>query len=139
MLEAHALLMRAYEADLRAECGLSLAWYDVLVHLSEAPEQTLRMAELAGRLLLSPSWLTRRVEALEADGLVRRCRAAEDGRGVCVTLTDAGRNTLGVASRSHARSIREHFLAHLSAEESATIRAAFSRVAAAERAAQVAP
>ncbi len=133
LLEAHSALIRLYERDMQADCGISLAWYDVLVHLYEAPEHHLRMAELADSLLLSPSWLTRRIEALEAADLVRRCRATDDRRGVCAQLTEAGVTAYRLAERSHRRSIRRHFLAHLGAEEAATIKVAMHRVAGAAR------
>ncbi len=69
-LRAHAVLVRRLEAELVAEHDLPLASYDVLVQLSEAPQQRLRMTELADRVLLSRSGLTRLVDRLVRDGLV---------------------------------------------------------------------
>ena len=71
-LRAHALVTRRLENDLMAEHQLPLACYDVLVQLVEAPDRRLRMTELAERVLLSRSGLTRLVDRLEREGLVRR-------------------------------------------------------------------
>ena len=81
-LRAHAVLTRALEAELLAEQDLSLAAYDVLVQLAEAPERRLRMTELAELVLLSRSGVTRLVDRMEKSGLVSRCPVESDGRGV---------------------------------------------------------
>jgi DNA-binding MarR family transcriptional regulator len=125
--------MRLYEREMRRDCGISLAWYDVLIHLSEAPRGSLRMSDLAAELLLSPSWLTRRIDGMQQAGLVVRCRAGDDGRVVCVELTDEGRTLFARAARSHSRSIRAHFLAYLEASEADAIEAWFARVEAEAR------
>ncbi len=127
--------MRVYERDMRRACGISLAWFDVLIHLWEAPSGTLRMHELADTLLLSRSWLTRRIDGMAAAGLVRRSPAGDDRRGICATLTDQGRQVYKQAARVHARSIHDNFAAHLSAAEAATIEGCFHRL---ERQARVA-
>lgn len=127
MLEAHAALLRLYEQELRRDCGIPLAWYEVLVSLAESTE-AVRMSDLAERLLLSRSWLTRRIDAMEAAGLVVRSRADDDGRGVCASLTAAGRELHRRAVRSHSRSVEEHFLAHVGPAEAAVIQACFVRV-----------
>ncbi|MBA3907867.1 MAG: MarR family transcriptional regulator, partial [Pseudonocardiales bacterium] len=71
-LRAHAVITRTLEAELLAEQDLSLAAYDVLVQLAEAPAHRLRMTELAERVLLSRSGVTRLVDRLEKLGLVAR-------------------------------------------------------------------
>jgi DNA-binding MarR family transcriptional regulator len=127
-LQAQSALMHLYEREMRHDCGISLAWYDVLIHLSEAPNASLRMSDLAAELLLSPSWLTRRIDGMQEAGLVERCRAADDGRVVCVELTDDGRRLFRRAAVSHGRSIRTHFLAHLDPSEVDSIEAWFARI-----------
>src|SRR4051812_41036011 len=72
-LRAHATITRALENELEAEQKLSLASYDVLVQLAEAPNRRLRMTELADAVLLSRSGVTRLVDRLERVGLVARC------------------------------------------------------------------
>lgn len=128
VLEAQSALLRLYEQEMQAVCGISLAWYEVLIHLSETEDGTMRMSDLADRLLLSRSWLTRRIDGMEAAGLVLRCKADDDGRGVCAALTAPGRALYRQAARVHVRSIRKHFLAYLDPAETQTIEASFARV-----------
>lgn len=116
-LTAHARVLRSLEAELVAEQRLSLVSYDVLVHLAEAPSRRLRMAELADRVLLSRSGVTRLVDRLERAGLVARHRVAADGRGVIAELTEAGLDRLRVASRTHLAGIVRHFVACFQAPE----------------------
>src|SRR4051812_5445438 len=87
-LQAHAVLVRRLEADLLAEHQLPLASYDVLVQLVEAPEHRLRMTELAQRVLISRSGLTRLVDRLEREGLVSREPCDDDARGLFAVLSD---------------------------------------------------
>lgn len=108
-LRGHATVTRALEAELLAEQRLSLAAYDVLVQLAEAPELRLRMTELADAVLLSRSGVTRLVDRLERIGLVIRSRVREDGRGVAATLTERGRDRLRRASRTHQQGVVRHF------------------------------
>ncbi len=112
-LRAHASITRALEAELLTEQELSLASYDVLVQLAEAPDRRLRMTELADAVLLSRSGVTRLVDRLEKGGLVARCPVENDGRGVAARLTDNGLNRLRTASRTHLRGIGQHFVARL--------------------------
>src|SRR5262249_11335051 len=80
-LRAHASIAGRLERDLVAEHGLPLAWYEVLLQLAEAPGQRLRMTDLAERVLLSRSGLTRLVDRLVAEGLVERAACPSDARG----------------------------------------------------------
>ncbi|MCU1659263.1 MAG: transcriptional regulator, MarR family [Pseudonocardiales bacterium] len=116
-LRAHAGVMRELERELIAEAGMPLAWYDVLLQLAEAPARRLRMAELADRVLLSRSGLTRLVDRLQAEGLVRRERSPDDARGTYTVLTDAGMGRLRRAAPIHLDGIERHWLAHFSDEE----------------------
>jgi DNA-binding MarR family transcriptional regulator len=112
-LEAHALVVGALETELDAERDLPLAWYDVLVSLSEAPDRRLRMQDLAARVLFSRSGLTRLLDRMVAAGLVRRERCDDDRRGTFAVLTAAGGRRLRDASGVHLRGVREHFDRHL--------------------------
>jgi DNA-binding MarR family transcriptional regulator len=120
-LRAHATITRELEAELVAEQRLSLAAYDVLVQLAEAPERRLRMTELADAVLLSRSGVTRLVDRLERAGLVTRCRVADDGRGVAARLTDAGFARLRTAAGTHLAGVHAHFAARLGAEDLAAL------------------
>lgn len=126
-LQAHATLVRRLEADLMAEHDMPLATYDVLVQLVEAPERRLRMTELAQRVLLSRSGLTRLVDRLEREELVRREACDTDARGTFAVLTDAGYARLKAATPTHLRGVAEYALDRLSPEELDGLRAALER------------
>jgi DNA-binding MarR family transcriptional regulator len=116
-LRAHATVMRELERELLTATGLPLAWYDVLLQLAEAPGRRLRMAELADRVLLSRSGLTRLIDRLQAEGLVRREPSKDDARGTYTVLTPAGFERLRHAAPVHLAGIRDHWLAHFSDDE----------------------
>src|SRR5437867_9842812 len=90
LLRAHATLLRQLETDLESKTGLALADFDVLAQLAIAGG-SLRMTELADRALISRSGMTRRVDRLIREGLVRRAHAEADARGVVILLTNFGR------------------------------------------------
>jgi DNA-binding MarR family transcriptional regulator len=98
--------------ELKAAFGLSIADYEILAYLSEAPERRLRMSELAGQVLVSASRLTYRVDKLEADGLVVRTPCPSDGRATWAQLTPAGMALLRKAAAVHVTSVRRCFVDH---------------------------
>lgn len=104
------------DQELKAAHGLSLGDYAVLVHLSEAPEQALRMSELADELVLSRSGLTRRVDGLVREGLVVRRACPVDGRGSFAQLTDAGAARLSQAAPTHVCGVRRYLIDALGPE-----------------------
>jgi DNA-binding MarR family transcriptional regulator len=116
-LQAHAVLVRRLEADLLAEHQLPLASYDVLVQLVEAPERRLRMTELAQRVLISRSGLTRLVDRLEREGLVRREACDDDARGLFAVLTDHGFARLRRAASTHLRGVASYAIDQLDAAQ----------------------
>jgi len=127
-LVAHVRLLDAIGTRLN-EAGLPpLEWYDVLFTLKEAPDYRLRLSEVANRVLLSRSNLTRLVDRLEADGLLRRERCPRDRRGAYAVLTEAGLAMQEKMWAVYAEGIAESFAAHLSAEESQTMQRAFRRM-----------
>ncbi len=87
LLSVECRLRERLDHELRPSAGLTLGEYEVLVHLSEARRQALRMSELAERLLLSRSGLTRRIDGLVRHGLVARRPCDDDGRGALAELT----------------------------------------------------
>jgi DNA-binding MarR family transcriptional regulator len=101
---------------LRESVGISLNWYDVLVHIEDVPEG-LGMTALAGRILASKSGLTRVVDRMEEAGLVRRLRLPGDRRGVQVAITQDGLDLLARARPVHHAGIRRHFLDHVDAKD----------------------
>lgn len=120
-LKAHARITRALEVELEAQQKLSLASYDVLVQLAEAPKRRLRMTELADAVLLSRSGVTRLVDRLEKAGMVTRGPVESDGRGVAAHLTEAGLMRLRVASRTHLSGIARHFAGKLVEDDLAAL------------------
>ena len=120
-LQAHALLSRRLDDELRAEQSMSLAEYDALVQLARAPSHRLRMNQLADRVLLSRSGVTRLVDRLVADGLVERSACTTDARGAEAVLTRAGVARLRAASTTHLRGVERYFLEPLSTTERAAL------------------
>src|SRR5512140_3465372 len=116
-LRAHAAVTRRLEAELHAERALGLAEYDALVQLALADGRRLRMSELADRVVLSRSGVSRLVDRLEAGGLVVRAACADDARVSWATLTPAGFARLRDASPIHLRGVETHFLARISDDE----------------------
>ena len=110
---ASGRLNAAIDADLRAESGLTLDDYEVLVHLSEAPERRVRMSELAEHVVQSRSRLTQRIDRMVERGLVARQQCPDDRRGTFAVLTDEGFATLEAAAPGHVESVRRHLLDHL--------------------------
>src|ERR1700688_2163642 len=111
-LETALALTDILDAELQAQRGITLGWYDVLVHLEDASEG-LGMTELANRILFSKSGLTRVIDRMETAGLVRRERPPEDRRVVKVLLTPTGLDTLNAARAVHRHGIQDHFVSHL--------------------------
>ncbi len=128
-LRAHARLTQQLERELQAEHAMTLAEYDVLVQLAVAEEDRLRMSELADRVLLSRSGITRLVDRLVASGLVERVTCESDRRGAWAQLTKAGLERLRSASPTHLRGVAAHFLDRIPAEELDQLRMTLDRVA----------
>lgn len=105
------------ERDLLSECGLSLNEYEVLVVLSEQPDNTIRMSHLADHLVNSRSRLTHTVHRMEKRGLVERFSCSEDRRGVNCRLTDEGYALLETAAPIHVESVRRHIFDKLTLED----------------------
>jgi DNA-binding MarR family transcriptional regulator len=116
------------EDELRAATGLSMADYHVMVVLSEAPAHRLRMGELAGRLVFSPSRLTYQINSMIKRGLVRKQPCPEDGRGQEAVLTDEGMARLEAAAPLHLKTVRDSFIDHLDDDELAVIGRVFDRI-----------
>jgi DNA-binding MarR family transcriptional regulator len=127
-LMSHSLVTRRLDDELRAEEGISLAEYDALVQLARAPDGRLRMNQLADRVLLSRSGVTRLVDRLVSDGLVSRTACPSDARGSMAVLTARGRETLRRASRTHLRGVDRYFLAALTDAELGALRVALDAV-----------
>ena len=130
MLRVHSALVKALDAELLADHGLPLISYEVLINLQAAPDRRRRMAELADSVLLSRSGMTRLVDRLERDGLLRRDTCSSDARGCFAVLTERGEEVLAGARATHLSGVRRRFLAHLDAEDISALGAAFNKVLA---------
>jgi len=126
---AQVHITRHLEAALLVAHGLPLASYDVLTQLSEAPGRRLRMNDLAGRVLLSRSGLTRLIDRLQRDGLVAREACASDARGLFAVLTDRGAARLTEATPTYLRGIRSEFLDRLGPGEIHLVREMLAKLA----------
>jgi DNA-binding MarR family transcriptional regulator len=129
LLHAHHQVVDTLDRELEEEHDLTLAEYDVLLRLARAPDRALRMTELAGRVLMSPSGLTRLVDRLETRGLAKRREDDRDGRVTFARLTEAGRRELRAAARTHLRGIRRHFTAMLTEKQLRDVAASLEAVA----------
>jgi DNA-binding MarR family transcriptional regulator len=116
-LRAHAAVTRQLDRELVAEHGLTINDYEVLLHLSRAPERMLRRVDLANSVLLTPSGITRLLDGLERGGLVAKASCASDARVVYARLTDKGAKRLEAASKSHLASVRALFGERFEEEE----------------------
>jgi DNA-binding MarR family transcriptional regulator len=127
-ITAHARILDVIDRELTAAGRLPLSWYDVLIELVEAPGNRLRLHELAQKVVLSRSGLTRLVDKLEAAGFLRRQAAAEDRRGAFAVLTDKGRDAVRQAWPVYAHGIHRYFASHLTAGEAQILRDVFARM-----------
>jgi DNA-binding MarR family transcriptional regulator len=121
MLRAHAALTRELDAQLAREHKLPLSSYEVLLFLADAPEGRMRMSDLAESVLLSRSGLTRLVDRLEQQGLLKRERCESDARGLFAEITPEGRRLFDAARRTHLDGVRALFLDRFSRDELRTL------------------
>ena len=116
------LLQDRLDRELTHQTGISHAYYEILVQLSEAPGRALRMSQLADRSLSSRSRLSHAVSRLEERGWVRRQVCPDDGRGQLAVLTDEGFAALEAAAPVHVEGVRTHLFDQLTPEQIATMR-----------------
>jgi len=128
-LTASTLLPDTLSRELSERHGLSLADYEVMVHLSENGEHRLRMSELAERTLVSRSRLTHQIDRMERAGWVTRERCAEDRRGAWAVLTPAGYASLVAAAPTHVDGVRRHLVDLLGSAKFGQLGAACTDVA----------
>jgi DNA-binding MarR family transcriptional regulator len=127
-LQSHASILRALDAELSAEHGITARDYEVLLYLAQAPDRQLPMSALASSTMLTRSGITRLVDGLVAVGCIERVNCKEDARVSYAQLTNIGFEKLREAGRTHVGSIRRLFLEHFSAEEVDQLAALLSRL-----------
>jgi DNA-binding MarR family transcriptional regulator len=117
LLRAHAALTRELDAELTREHDLPLSSYEVLLFLADSEDGRMRMSELADSVLLSRSGLTRLVDRLERDGLLKRERCESDARGLFAEITPKGRRVFDDARETHLAGVRRVFLSRFDRDE----------------------
>jgi DNA-binding MarR family transcriptional regulator len=121
LLRAHSSLTRSLNADLVNTHGLTINDYEVLLLLAREPERRLRRVDLAERLILTASGITRLLQGLECAGYVTKAHCTSDARVTYAVITDEGLEKLRTASETHVSGIRELFEGRLSDEELETL------------------
>jgi DNA-binding MarR family transcriptional regulator len=111
---AYSVVVPTLDRELITELGITFNQFEVLAWLRRAGKDGLRMTDLASRVVLSPSGVTRAVDQLERRGLVERCVFEGDRRGNLATVTPEGKSFLRKATIFHLEGLRRHFLDHLS-------------------------
>ncbi len=127
-LRAHAAVTSRLSSELQARHGLTMNDYEVLLRLAKAPDGRLRRVDLVESVLLTPSGITRLLDGLERDGLVRRDFCAADRRVVYAAITTEGLRRFEEASKTHLDGIRRLFSERFSAEEIDTLSELLSRL-----------
>ena len=127
LLRAHATLIRELATELALKTRLPLGDFDVLAQLALAGGE-LRMTDLATKAFSSRSAMTRRIDRMADEGLVRRTKSEADGRGIVIGLTDAGLTRLTEAVPVHLKGVSERFLERLDDDELAVLERALDRV-----------
>lgn len=133
VLLAQDRVARALERDLTAAGVLPLSWYDVLVELHAEASGQLRMQELAARVVLSRTRVSRLVGELEAAGLVERRSDPGDGRAALATITRAGRAAVRRTAPVYTGAIERHLGRHLTPAQQRTITDALQHVVGAHQ------
>jgi DNA-binding MarR family transcriptional regulator len=123
------VIPRHLDSDLVRGAGLTASEYTTIMHLSEAPNRELRMADLANATDLSASRMTRLVDDLQARGLITKTASSSDARGNVARLTPRGMNKLKSAWPVHLASVRSRFLDHIDAKSVAGVAKALADVA----------
>lgn len=121
IISALTLLPVQFDRDLQAQQALSMSDYEILVRLSESPDRSMRMSELAEFTLSSRSKLTHQIDRMVSEGLVERRACEVDRRGSWAVMTDAGWQRLVAAAPDHVESVRAHLMDALSPQEFAAL------------------
>lgn len=127
-LAAHRLLFLQLDRELQGS-GLSLNDYEILVNLSEADEQRMRMSDLATSTLQSKSRLSHQITRMERKGMVRRESCESDRRGLFAVLTEEGWETMRTVAPHHVESVRRHFIDRMSETERAQLHGTLDPIA----------
>ncbi|WP_434571933.1 MarR family winged helix-turn-helix transcriptional regulator [Pseudomonas sp. Z3-8] len=132
-VRAHRCLIREIERRLAAAGLPAYAWYDALWGLESGPDGARRMSELADVMAIERYNLTRLVDRLEAEGLVTRSRASDDGRGAYAAITESGKVLRKKMWKIYEEAVDELFLAQFDDDQQRVFSEALERAATAAR------
>jgi DNA-binding MarR family transcriptional regulator len=136
LLRAHSTLTRELNAELVGSHGLTINDYEVLFHLARADDRRLRRVDLAERLLLTASGITRLLEGLERAGLVEKAHCESDARVTYAVLTDSGLARLREAGQTHQEGVDRAFESRFSEEEATHLAGLLTRLTAGDEGAE---
>lgn len=125
-------LLEALDIDLAGH-DLSMADYEILAQLSDAPDRRMRMSELADVAMLSRSRLSHRMKVMEKAGWIKRESCPSDKRGSFAVMTPKGWKAIVAAAPDHVESVRNRFIDHLSKADQVALAAIFEKVGSALR------
>ena len=128
LTRAHHVMTAALEKDMFPEAGIALGWFEVLHHLSRAPDESMRFQDLAKVAGISDSGASRRLEQMIKAGLIERKSCPTDRRGVFAHLTAQGRAAHKRAHAVYIQSLTKNLGRHLEPDEADSLRAALERL-----------
>ncbi len=132
LLRTHAAVVRTIEREVEDATGLPLSWYDVLLELNAADQGRLRMQELAARVVLSRTRVSRLVDEMVRAGMVDKQPDPADGRAALAVITERGRQELQRAAPVYLERIRANFSSHLSQGQLQAVHDSLQQVLAAQ-------
>jgi DNA-binding MarR family transcriptional regulator len=121
-LSLNRVVFAALEAQLQSQCKMPLAYYAILVTLSDAPDRTMRMGDLARKLYAAPSSISHAMTRLESKGLIERRNDPRDRRAQFAVLTDDGAEALAAAAPGHVAAVRENLIGLLTPDQLAQLK-----------------
>lgn len=128
LLLAVSRISAILSAEMADEAGISMERYEILLLLSQGPDEGMRPSDLADTLPITRSGTTRLIDRLVRDGLVQRAKCRADRRGTLVRLSPAGEEAFRRAGRIHLRGLEEHVAGHLSNVEMAEVQRVLSKL-----------
>lgn len=128
LLRTHAAVVRRIEREVEEQTGLPLSWYDVLLELHASAAGRLRMQELASRVVLSRTRVSRLVDDVARAGLVAKEPDPDDGRATLAVITPSGRSELRRVAPVYVGCFERHFADHVTPRELRAVHDALSRV-----------
>lgn len=121
LLQVHAALVPTLDKAVQSQAGLPLSWYDVLLELAAEPQGRLRMSDLAERVVLSRTRVSRLVDELVARGLISKEGHPDDRRSAYAVITPAGLAEFRAAAPVYVRAIESQFASNLTDDELAEV------------------